>query len=125
MEWAFDYLEKEGIVAAKVIGLMDWDSHKKFAQEMFSFAVKHKSHKILIDFLEMTPKTTILEIDDMPKVLSDLGVGPGWKIAALHDPKSPKASEFDFFRNVAALLSIRVRHFADKNEAIAWLKSRD
>jgi len=122
MEWSINYLEKDGIVFAKLSGNMNWESHKKFAEEVFPFAAGRNCRKVLIDFREMTSTLTILQVDDMPKVLKDLGVGPGWKLAGLHDPKSPKSDEFEFFKNAAFLSSIQVRHFADKDEAIAWLK---
>jgi hypothetical protein len=123
MEWKIEYREKDRIVFAKITGVMDWESHKKFATEVFPFAAKHNCHKVLIDFRKMTPSFTILQIDELPRLLREVGVAPGWRIAGLHDPKSPKSDEFDFFRNVAFLMSIQVKHFADKNEAIAWLKS--
>ena len=86
MEWKIDYLEEDGIVAAKVTGVMAWEQHKKFAEELYPFAHKHGSHRILIDFLEMTPKFTILQVDDLPGLLKGLGVGHRDRIAALHNP---------------------------------------
>jgi hypothetical protein len=123
MEWKIDYLEEDGIVVSTVSGLMDWEQHKRFAEEIYPLAQKHGSHKILIDFRDVTTSFTILQIDDLPAMLKELGVGPEFKIAALHDPSSPKSSEFKFFRDSATLLSISVRHFTDADEAIAWLKS--
>jgi len=55
MKWTIEYLEKDKIVAAKVNGLMDWDEHRKFAEELYPFAHKKGSHRILIDFREMIP----------------------------------------------------------------------
>ncbi|MFA5238884.1 MAG: hypothetical protein WC476_04140 [Phycisphaerae bacterium] len=123
MDWTIDYLEKEGIVSAKASGVMDWDEHKKFAEELYPLAKKHGVHKFLIDFRQMQPKFTIPQIGDLPDMLRDIGVEPGFKIAAIHDPKSPYAHEFRFFSNVAKLLSIRVQQFVDPDEALAWLKS--
>lgn len=123
MEWKIDYLEEDGIVSAKVTGLMSWEEHKKFAEELYPFAHEHGSHKILIDFLEMTPKFTILQVDDLPVLLKKLGVGPEDKIAALHDPTAPHQKENLFFKNVANIKSIAVKHFASADEALAWLKS--
>ena len=123
MEWKIDYLEKDGIVSAKVTGLMDWEQHKRFAEELYPFAHKHGSHKIFIDFLEMTPRFTILQVDDLPGLLKELGVGPEDRIAALHNPASPHHSENVFFKNAATIKSITVRYFTSKDDAIAWLKA--
>jgi hypothetical protein len=123
MEWTIDYLEKEGIVRAKTSGVMDWDEHKRFAEELYPFAKKQGVHKILIDFREMRPKFTILQIDDLPNMLREAGVGPEFKIASVYDPASPHGHEFRFFNDVATLLRIKVKQFVDPNEALAWLKS--
>ena len=123
MEWTIDYLEEEGIVSAKASGVMDWDEHKRFAEELYPLAKKHGAHRILIDFREVVTKFTILQIDDLPKMLKEMGVGPEFKIASVYDLSSPRGHEFTFFNNVATLLSITVKQFEDKDEAIAWLKS--
>jgi hypothetical protein len=123
MKWTIEYLEKEKVVAAKINGIMDWEEHKKFAEELFPLARQKGVHRILIDFREMIPDFTVLQIDDLPKMLSDIGVGSDLRIAAIHDPSSPKANEFTFFRNVATIMSLQVEQFADREEAIKWLKT--
>src|SRR4030042_5962861 len=123
MDWTIDYLEKERVVSTKVSGVMDWDEHKRCAEELYPSAKKHGFHKILIDFRQMQPKFTILQIDDLPNMLSEIGVGPEFKIAAVSDPTSPYAHEFKFFSNVATLLHIRVKQFDAPDKALAWLKS--
>ena len=123
MEWKIDYLEEEGIVTAKVTGVMDWGQHRKFAEEVFPFAKEHGSHKVLIDFLEMTPNFTIHQIDDLPNMLAEAGVGREFKIAAVYDPTSAHSSEFRFFKDVAKLMSIKVMYFSSVDEAMEWLSS--
>ena len=102
---------------------MDLEEHRKFAEEIYPLARKKGSNRILIDFREMVPDFTVLQIDDLPKMLKELGVGPDLRIAAIHNPSSPKAGEFTFFRNVATIMSLQVEQFSDRKEAIAWLKS--
>ncbi|MGD0551280.1 MAG: hypothetical protein ABSB25_01375 [Sedimentisphaerales bacterium] len=123
MKWTIEYLEKDGIVAAKINGIMDWEEHRKFAEELYPFARKKGSNRIVIDFREMIPDFTVLQIDDLPKMLKELGVGPDLRIAAVHDLSSPKSNEFTFFKNVATITSLHVEQFSDRNEAIAWLKA--
>jgi len=123
MEWTIDYQEKDEIVCVKTSGLMDWDQHKKFCEEVFPFAIKHGSHKVFIDFRDMVPNFTVLQIDDLPKLLKEVGVGPEFKIAGLYDESSSHSNEFEFFKNASFLESIKVQYFSEKNEAIAWLKS--
>ena len=71
----------------------------------------------------MIPNFNVLQIDDLPGMLTKLGVGPDLRIAAIHDPSSPKAGEFTFFRNVATIMSLKVEQFASREEAIKWLKT--
>jgi hypothetical protein len=123
MKWTIEYLEKEKIVAAKINGIMDWEEHKKFAEELFPLARQKGIHRILIDFREMIPDFTVLQIDDLPGMLEDIGVGSDLRIAAIHDPSSPKANEFTFFRNVATIMSLQVEQFSDREEALKWLKT--
>ena len=123
MKWTIEYLEKDKIVTAKINGIMDWEEHKKFAEEIYPLVRKKDAHRILIDFREMVPDFTVLQIDDLPKMLMDLGVGPDLRIAAIHDPASPKANEFIFFRNVATIMSLHVEQFDNWGDAIKWLKT--
>lgn len=123
MDWKIEYLEKDGIVSAKVAGIMDWDQHKRFAEELYPLAHKHGSHKILIDFRKMTPNFTILQVDDLPKLLKELGVGPEFRIASIYDPSTPHSSEFVFFKNVSTITSIKVKLFSSPDEGLAWLKA--
>jgi hypothetical protein len=123
MKWTIEYLEKDKIVEAKINGIMDWEEHKKFADELFPQARKKGVHRILIDFREMVPDFTVLQIDDLPKMLMDIGVGPDLRIAAIFDMSSPKANEHIFFRNVATIMSLHVEQFGNREEAIKWLKT--
>ncbi len=123
MKWTIEYLEKDAIVAAKINGVMGWNEHKKFAEEIFPFGRKKKANKILLDFREMTPDFTLLEVDDLPKMLKEIGVSGDIKIAAIHDMASPKASEHTFFKNTANILSLNVEIFSNRNDAISWLKA--
>ena len=123
MKWTIEYLEKDKIVSAKINGIMDWEEHRKFAEEIYPLTRKKGAHRILIDFREMVPDFTVLQIDDLPQMLTELGVGPDLRIAAIHDPSSPKANEFAFFRNVATIMSLQVERFDNQEEAIKWLKT--
>ncbi len=123
MDLAIDYLEKDTIVCVRVTGIMDFAEHKRYAEETLSFAKKHNSHKIFVNMLDMTPRLTVLETDDMPQMLIESGVTAEHRFAVLHNPPPPYDKGFEFFRNTASLRSIQVKQFANKDEACAWLKS--
>jgi hypothetical protein len=87
---------------------VDWNQHRKFCKEVMPFILKHGSQKIFIDFTEMVPDFTVLQIDDLPRLLrKDCGVGPEFRIAGLYDESSPYSREFTFFKNAAYLESIQ------------------
>jgi len=123
LDITIDYLEKDAIVLVKLSGIMDFEEHRRFSEEMFSFAKKHKAHKFLVSMLEVIPQLTVLEIDDMPKTLIECGAKPEYRIAALHNPPPPYDRGFVFFRNGASNKSITIRQFTREDEAFAWLKS--
>jgi hypothetical protein len=118
-----DYLEKDAIVLVKLSGIMDFEEHRRFSEEMFSFGKKHNAHKFLVSMLDVIPQLTVLEIDDMPKTLIECGAKPEHRVAALHNPPPPYDRGFVFFRNGASLKSIRIKQFISEDEAFAWLKS--
>lgn len=123
MDLTIDYLEEDAIVLVKVTGVMDFEEHKRYAEETFSFVKKYNSHKVLTNMLDMIPRFTVLEIDDMPKILIDCGAKPEHKYAVLHNPPPPHDKEFAFFRNTASLKSLQIKQFTDIDKAYAWLKS--
>ncbi len=123
MDLKLDYLEEDAIVCVKVSGIMDFAEHKRYAEEMLSFAKEHNSHKIFVNMLEMIPRLTTLEIDDLSKTLIECGTTPEHRFAVLHNPPPPHDKGFAFFRNTASLKSITIKQFANKDEVFAWLKS--
>jgi hypothetical protein len=118
-----EYLEEDAIVLVKVSGIMDFEEHRRLCEETFSAGRNYNAHKFLISMLEVIPKLTVLEIDDMPKTLIECGAKPEYKIAALHNLPPPYDRGFEFFRNSASLKSIKIRQFTNEDKALAWLKS--
>jgi hypothetical protein len=122
MKWKIDYLEKDGIVSAKASGETTLEEHRKFTEEVISCARNHNTFKIFIDFTKMAPDLSVLEVDKLPEILKQAGASPKYKMAVLFDFSSPLKNNFEFFGNVAALKSLPIKPFADKDKAIAWLK---
>ncbi len=123
LDITINYLEKDAIVLVKLSGIMDFEEHKRFNAEMFSCAREHNAHKFFVSMLDVIPKLTVLEIDDMPKALIECGAKPEYRIAALHNPPPPYDRGFVFFRNAASLKSLKIKQFTSEDEVFAWLKS--
>lgn len=123
MEWTIKHLEKDNIIYIKTSGPADWDQNKKMCEEAFSLAQKHGSYRFIIDHRKLEHGLTILQIDDTPGMLKQIGVTSRDKMAMLFDPASPISGAVKFFRDAAFLASLQLMIFSDKSEAIEWLKS--
>jgi hypothetical protein len=122
MEWTIDYLEKDGIVYMKTSGPADWDQNKKMSEKALTLGRKNGSHRFLVDHRKLEHGLSILQVDDLPKMLKQIGVASQDKVAIVFDPASPISNTFKFFRDASFLASLQLQIFTDKDEAIAWLK---
>jgi hypothetical protein len=122
MDWTIDYLEEGGIVHVKMSGLVTWDENKKMDEEVFSFARSKGAHKYLLEHPQIEHNLSLLQIDDLPKLLKEFGLGTEDKLAVLVNPFSPYSKDLKFFENVSRLASLQVRHFVDFENAVCWLK---
>jgi hypothetical protein len=123
MEWTIDYLEKDGIVYIQTSGPADWDANKKMCKKCLALGRSKDTHRYLVDHRKLEHGLSTLQVDDVPRMLKQIGVTPEDKIAIVFDPASPMSGSFDFFRNTSFLESLLVKLFSSPDEAIAWLKS--
>ena len=125
MKWEINYKKEDGIVVVKTSGLITWDDTKLMTQEAFAAAIKRNTKKVLVDHRLLQANLTILQIDDLPKLFKETGIGPEYKVAILFDPASPKKSNFTFFQDVSTISFLNFRVFCEPAEAIEWLKEGD
>ena len=123
MKWTIKYLKKEDIVLVKTSGRTEWDKHKQMCQEAFSLAQKHNTHKFLADHTNLKEGLSIFQVNDMPRMFREIGIGAEDKIALLYNPSMEK--KFKFFQNVAKFALLNFRLFDNKEDALAWLKSEE
>jgi len=84
---------------------------------------KFTTQKVLVDHRLLQANLTVLQIDDLPKLFREIGIGPEYKVAILFDPASPRSSNFTFFENVSIISSLQFRVFSELARAIEWLKT--
>jgi hypothetical protein len=123
MEWANDYIEKDCIVYMKTSGPADWEGNRKMCEKALAVGRSNGSQRFLVDHRNLEHGLSTLQVDDLPRMLKQIGVAAQDKIALVFDPSSPISESFSFFRDSAFLESLQVRNFTDPDEAIAWLKS--
>jgi hypothetical protein len=124
MRWEIDYLKEDGIVAVTTSGIITWEDNKQMSREALAASIKHGTNRILVDHRAIQPNLSILQIDNLPGMLREIGIGPECKVAVLFDPTSPRSSNFTFFQHVSVIASLQCKVFSEHAEAIEWLKSR-
>jgi hypothetical protein len=92
-------------------------------QDAFAAAKRNGTKKVLVDHRLLQTNLTILQIDDLPNLFKEIGIGPEYKVAILFDPASPRSGNFTFFENVSIISSLQFRVFSEPAEAIEWLKT--
>ena len=123
MKWTIEYLEKDGIVRIKTFGPADWDQHKRMSEEALALGRKNGSHRFLADHRKLEHGLSILQVDDIPKMLKEIGVTSEDKVAIVFNPASPINNAVKFFRDAAFLASLQLLIFSNENKAIEWLKA--
>jgi len=123
MDWKIDYLKEDGIVHTKMSGIVTWDENKKMGEEIFSFARSRDAHRFLLEHPQIEHRLSFLQIDDLPKLLKEVGLGAEDKLAVLACSSAPCSKKLKFFENVSRLALLQVRHFTDFEQAVTWLKS--
>jgi len=125
MEWKIDYIEEDAIITIKTSGPATWEGNRKMTEEAISLGGKNKTSKFLVDHRNLKPGLSVLQVDDLPLMLKEVGVTGEDKMAILFDPsgQAQMIDSFSFFRDSAILKSLQVRLFTNSEEAITWLKS--
>jgi len=121
MEWSVDYLEKDGIVVAKIAGESTWEGSRKLCEYAVELARGKGCKRFLVDNSKMSKTLSILQVDMLPKMLKEAGINNEDKIALLFGSSSSMEDTHTFFKNRAFIESLNVRNFTDQKKAIAWL----
>ncbi len=122
MKWEIGYNKAEGILDVTTTGLITWDENRLMTEEVLTAAKQHDTQKVLVDHRKLQSNLTVLQIDDLPQMFRDVGVGSEYRVAILFDPDSPKSSNFKFFENVSIISSLQFKVFSKSDEAVKWLK---
>ena len=125
MKWKIKHNKRNGIVVVKTSGLITWDDTRLMTQEAFAAAIYHNTKKVLVDHRLLQTNLTVLQVDNLPKLFKEIGIGPEYRVAILFDPASPRSGNFTFFQHVSIISSLQFRVFSELAEAIAWLKAEN
>ena len=123
MRWKINYLKEDNIVVVKTSGIITWEDNKQMSREALAASLKHGTNRVLVDHRAIQPNLSVLQIDNLPGMFREIGIGPKCRVAVLFDPTSPRSSNFTFFQHISIIASLQCRVFSERTEAMAWLKS--
>ena len=123
MKWKIDYIKKDAIVSVKISGQATWEGNRKMTEELIAEGRKNNTRNFLVDNRNLEHGLSVLQVDDLPRMLKEVGISPEYKIAVVYNPSKPYMSEsMSFFRNSSVLESLHINLFTNSQDAIAWLK---
>jgi hypothetical protein len=124
LKWQIDFDQERQILLVKTRGLISWEDKKKLNEEMLAAGRKNNINAFLVDQKETSFGLSVLEIDRLPSMLTEIGFGPDNKLAILINHDSLKGNLFKFLQNVCSLRSMQIRVFDDTEKATALLKKK-
>jgi hypothetical protein len=120
MAFSVHYDQERGWVVGKFTGNLDPRALKAYAQEAVRIAAQYNCKHFLNDLREAEINFSTLELYNTPGLLSDIGIGPSWRIAVV---VSHGLQDYAFFESVAVNRGFAVKVFFNSKEAMSWLES--
>jgi hypothetical protein len=124
LKWQIDFDQERQIILVKTRGVISWEDKKKLNEDMLAAGSKNNVNAFLVDQKETSFGLSVLEIDRLPSMLTEIGFSPNHKLAILINHDSLKGNLFKFLQNVCSLRSMQIRVFDDTEKATAWLKKK-
>ncbi len=125
IKWKIEYIEGHRIIQAKTSGRLSRGDIKRLIEEILAEGRQKNVNAFLLDQRETTLGLSVLEIDRLPEMLSEIGFGPGDKAAVLVNPDSFKNTLLKFLQDVLSLSSLQIRVVSDFEKATAWLEMKN
>ena len=121
MKYELLYNEEEDIIFGRVEGDLDKTQLKLMASEFADLVRSTGCTKLLNDLRNANIGLSILDIWDVPRIISKTGVPLTCKRALLIDKPSEEA---EFLETVSVNFFQQVRIFIDVSSALNWLKTK-
>jgi hypothetical protein len=125
MKWTIEYLEEDKIIYLKASGILNGEEIRQMAIEIAQAMVEHEAHLILSNCTEMIPDITKLDIDELPRIMSQNGFTRKDKHALVININSEKLDNFAFYKASSKVQNYRVKLFTDIDTAKEWLKQME
>ena len=121
MPWEIKTRGEEKVVHLKASGSLDLDLIKEMCSAAMVAADEQKIRKYLVDFVEMDPQLSTIDIYKLPALLEAMGDSRKSRTAITIAPDSDKKKDFAFFETASLNQGFQVRLFFDVDSAAEWL----
>ena len=117
------YHAESGIVETIVSGVVDPDELRQETVLAASMAEEHEATRFLSNFSAAVVGFSISDVFDLPALQEEVGLTRGIRVALL-PPAGDRAQELaQFYETVCMNRGWLARVFADRTEAMDWLKA--
>lgn len=122
MSYTLTYDPEADLIIGSIQGEFDTAMVRDYIRVVAALAREKRCTRVLTDMRNSKPRLTVLEIDDLPRFATDVGLDRSVRRALV------VADDFDdyaFYRSSSAIQGQNVRIFKDIDDAKAWLFEAD
>jgi hypothetical protein len=120
--WNYEVRLEDGLVQTLFRGRLSPDATHKAIATSAEKAKTDDDKRVLFNFCDADfSKNSLAESIAQPAVARHLGIDPDFRIALVSEKDFPVVQQIEA---VACTRGYRVKAFSNKDEAVAWLKSR-
>ena len=123
MPYSMEY-DEQGIISIKVQGALTMTVVRNFAMDAVHLAKEKNCFRVLTDLREATLKLSMLELYNLPKVLSEIAATAGLQVYQFKRVVITRDDDEEllpFYENVARNRIRNLRLFHDVESARQWL----
>jgi len=123
MPYSMEY-DEQGIISIKVQGALTMTVVRNFATDAVHLAKEKNCFRVLTDLREATLKLSMLELYNLPKVLSEIAATTGLQVYQFKRVVITRDDDEEllpFYENVARNRIQNLRLFHDVESAQQWL----
>ncbi len=118
MKYKIEYNSDKKYVTANIEGDIELEPLKQFISDTADFLKRHDCHRVLHDFRSASVNMTIIEIDEVPKLVTHFGINDSFKRALVI---SDDFKKYNFFESTSRSKRQNVKIFTSYSEAKQWL----
>ncbi len=120
MNYKISYNSEKKYVTADIVGDIELEPLKQFISDTADFLKKHNCQRVIHDFCSASVNMNIIEIDEVPKLISQFGIDDALKRALVI---SDDFKKYNFFESTSRSKRQNVKNFSVYEKAEKWILS--